>query len=78
MMHDQKNIKLFLCAFAKLLRETISVAMSVCLSAWIKTSPPWRIFIKFGICGFFKPCRENSSFIKIRLICAASKRCSSL
>jgi hypothetical protein len=43
----------FLGAFEKLRKATISFVMSVRLSAWNKSAPTGRIFIKFDIWGFF-------------------------
>jgi len=37
--------------FAKLRKATISFVMSVRLSAWNKSAPTERIFVKFGIWG---------------------------
>jgi len=47
----------FLFAFAKLRKATISFVMSFRLSAWNKSAPTRRIFMKFGIWVFF----ENKS-----------------
>jgi hypothetical protein len=40
---------IFLDAFGKLLKATVSFVMSVGLSAWINSSPTGRIFLKFYI-----------------------------
>jgi hypothetical protein len=50
-------------AFAKLRKATISFVMSVRPSAWNKSAPTGRIFMKFG--EFSKICCENSGFVKI-------------
>jgi hypothetical protein len=46
-------------------RPCASSCVSVCPSSWNVWVPIGRIFMKFGIGGFLKICRENSSFIKI-------------
>ena len=57
-------------AFTKLLKATFSCVMSVRLSAWNKSAPTGRIFMKFDILIyiFSKICWENSSFIKLTRI----------
>jgi len=40
--------------FAKLRKATFSFIMSVRLSAWNTSPPTGRIFLKYGICGFFE------------------------
>ena len=51
-------LRWFLGAFAKLRKVIISV-MSVCLSAWNNSAPTGRIFMKFGIWGFFRKTVQN-------------------
>ena len=45
---------LFLGAFAKLRKATISFVMSVRPSAWNNSTPTGRIFLKFEICVLFE------------------------
>jgi hypothetical protein len=44
----------FLSAFVKLQKATITFVTSVCPSAWNKSAPTGRIFIKFNIRVFFE------------------------
>jgi hypothetical protein len=44
----------FLGVFANLRKATISIVMSVRLSAWNNSAPTGRIFMKFDILGFFE------------------------
>jgi len=50
--------------FAKLLRETISVAMSVCLTALIKTTPILKDFLEIWYLRIFflKPASRKFKF----------------
>jgi len=50
---------LLLGVFAKLRKENIRFVMSGRLSAWNNSAHTGRIFIKFCILVFSKPCREN-------------------
>jgi len=51
-------------ALTKLRKATVSFIMSVRQSAWNKSSPTGRIFMKFYIWGFLK-IWKNSSFITV-------------
>jgi len=44
----------FLDAFTKLQKPTISVLMSLCPSAWNNLAPTGQIFMKFSIWVFFE------------------------
>ena len=46
------NFRIFLGAFAKLRKATVSLLMSVRPSAWNNSAPIFRIFMKFDIWGF--------------------------
>jgi hypothetical protein len=45
----QPHFRSFLGAFAKLRKSAIRIVMSVCPSAWNKSDPSRRIFMKFDI-----------------------------
>lgn len=47
-------------------RFTMSVTLSVYLSARIISAPTKRISMNFDLGTFIKNCRENSDFVKIR------------
>jgi hypothetical protein len=66
--------RIFLAAFAKLRKATVSLVISVCLpvrrpiypSAWIILAPTQQISAEFDVLVFFlKIYRENPIFIKI-------------
>jgi hypothetical protein len=56
---DPGRKKRFLGAFAKLRKAAISFVMSVCPSAWNNAPPTGRIFMKFGVCAFFRKSVEK-------------------
>jgi hypothetical protein len=59
-----QNVGLFLAAFAKLRRATLSFVMSVHPSAWNNSVPAGRIFIKFHMSIF----RKSVEKIQVSLI----------
>ena len=65
----RRYLGLFLGAFAKLRKATVTFVMSVCPSAWNNSVSTGRILMKPDIRALFffsKTCQENSNFIKIR------------
>jgi hypothetical protein len=61
-MHASGQDGPVLCAFAKLLKTTISFVMSVCPSVWDNSAPTGRIFMKFGIWLFFENLSREFKF----------------
>ena len=61
-----KDIETVFGEFSKYLKAITSFDMSVCPSAWNNLAPTGRIFMKFGIRGFFSNIRrENPRFINV-------------
>jgi len=58
------DIEIFLGAFAKLRRGTVSFFPSVRLSAWNNSAPTRRVFLKFGIWVFYKKPEKNQVSLK--------------
>ena len=63
------NIQLFgrVCKVTRIdyhLRHVCPSALTISLSAWNTWAPIEKSFMKFGITGFSKICREYSSLIK--------------
>jgi hypothetical protein len=56
----------FIGAFEKLRKANVSFATPVCPSVWNNLAPTEGTFVKFDVDGFYKFCRENSSFVKTR------------
>jgi len=52
---------MFLGAFRKWRKATISIVMRACPSAWNISALNWTIFLKFGISLFSKICREEQN-----------------
>ena len=55
-------LRIFLSAFARLLKVATSFVMFVRWSAWINSSPPGRIFNKFDIRVFFENISKKLKF----------------
>jgi len=72
---------LFLGAFAKLGKATVSFIMSVCLSAWSNSAPTGRNFMKFDIheihkagkCGRTRHDTEVNIIRRMRFECSIPK-----
>jgi len=58
-------IRLFLGAFAKLQKATISLVVSVRPTEWSNSAPTRRIFMKYDTSVFFENMWRKLSFIKI-------------
>jgi len=58
------NLFFFLFAFAKLRKAAISFGISIRLSAWNKSAPTQRIFIKFDTRGFLEILSRKFKFFK--------------